>query len=66
MVWDICLRTGYSKAKDTPPTKNVNKGIIVIIPTDIKKEGIRLPVCSCCFLAYFSTKIIAIIDAIIE
>ena len=65
MDFDNCVSTGYSKLRDTPPIKKDNSGNNTIIPRDIKKDGIRLPVCSCWFFAYLNTNIIAIIDAII-
>ena len=36
MVFDNCVRTGYSKLKETPPIKKVNRGTITNIPKDIK------------------------------
>jgi len=66
MVFDNCVRTGYSKLKETPPIKKVNRGTMTNIPKDIKNLGICFPVLSCCFLAYLNTKIIATNDAIIE
>ena len=66
MVFDNCVSTGYSKLKETPPTRKDKSGSNTIIPRDIIKDGIRLPVCSCCFFAYLNTNIIATIDAIIE
>jgi len=47
MVFDNCVSTGYSNLRDTPPIKKVNGGSNTIIPKDIKKDGIRLPVYSC-------------------
>ena len=36
MVLDICLRTGYSKLRETPPNKNASRGSISIIPKDME------------------------------
>ena len=51
LVCDSCVRTGYSKLRETPPTKKVNNCNIIIIPTDLRNFGVCIPVCSCFFLA---------------
>jgi len=51
MVSESCLRTGYSKLRETPPIRKVNNGNIIIIPADIRNFGVCIPVCSCFYLA---------------
>ena len=46
-----CFNTGKLHDKPTSPTKNVNAGNIINIPSDIKNLGYCLPSCYCFFLA---------------
>ena len=52
IVGDCFISVGYSKLKETPPSKKVKSGSNIIRIVEIISVGIRLPVSSCCFFAY--------------